>query len=379
MNVEPLSDPRILVVDDERANLQLVDRILQSGGYENTELVSDPERALESARLTTPDVVLLDMRMPGVDGIELLERLADEVEGFRYVPVLVLTSDPGRDAERNALRAGADDFLTKPVSPFELRLRLENMLETRGLYLALRDHGRKLEERVRERTAELEAAQMETLERLALAAEHRHEATGQHTRRVGEMSRELAVQLGLDERRVEQIRWAAPLHDVGKIGIDDAVLRKPGDLTEDELDEMRQHTAIGAEILSGSPFEVLQLAEEIALYHHERWDGSGYLEGLSGEEIPVAARIVAVADVYDSLTHERVYRESIPEEEALSFVRRGSGTMFDPAVVEALDEIVERGGLPAVGDGPADARTEARAGRPGPAPRTSPPGARETS
>ena len=379
MNVESLSDPRILVVDDEEANLRLVDRILQSGGYENTELVSDPERAVEAARDSTPDVVLMDLRMPGVDGIELLERLGDEVEDFRYVPVVVLTSDPGRDAERRALRAGADDYLTKPVSPFELRLRLENMLETRSLHLALRDHGRELEERVRERTAELEAAQMETLERLALAAEHRHEATGQHTRRVGELSRELAVRLDLDDRRVEQIRWAAPLHDVGKIGIDDAVLRKPGDLTEGELSEMRQHAAIGAEILSGSPFEVLQLAEKIALHHHERWDGSGYPRGLSGEEIPIAARIVAVADVFDSLTHERVYRESVPEEEALSFVLRGSGSMFDPAVVEALEEIVDGDAVPSVRDRAADARVETRAGRPGLGPSVPRPDAREST
>ena len=338
-----LTEPRILVVDDEAANLQLVERILASGGYEDVHATTDPREGLEDARRTAPDLVLLDLLMPGMDGLEVLGRLEESLDGFAYLPVVVLTSDTSREARRTALEAGADDFLTKPLSPQELRLRVDNLLETRGLHLALQDYSERLEERVRERTSELERAQIEILERLALAAEHRHRETGRHTRRVGELARELAEQLGLSDRMLERLRWAAPLHDVGKIGIDDAILRKPGELSDEELAAMRDHAAIGGEILSGSSFEILQLAEEIARHHHENWDGSGYPQGLSGEEIPVSARIVAVADVFDSLTHDRVYQEAIEPAEARSFIREHSGTKFDPDVVEALEAVLDGG------------------------------------
>lgn len=335
------SDPRILVVDDEAANLSLVERILASGGYEDVHTTTDPREGLEEARRRPPDLVLLDLLMPGMDGLEMLSRLDEELDDFAYLPVVVLTSDSSREARRGALEAGADDFLTKPLSPHELRLRVDNLLETRGLQLALQDHSARLEERVRERTSELERAQIEILERLALAAEHRHEETGRHTRRVGELARELAEELGLPDRTVRRLRWAAPLHDVGKIGIDDAILRKPGELTDEEFAAMRDHAAIGGDILAGSPFEILQLAEEIARHHHENWDGSGYPQGLAGEEIPVSARIVAVADVFDSLTHDRVYKESIGRSEARAFLRERSGTKFDPAVVDALESVLD--------------------------------------
>jgi putative two-component system response regulator len=326
---------RILIVDDEPANVEFLTHVL--GDEYGVVLTStQPRRAAEALDDIRPDLVILDLMMPDFDGCRFLQWLREWLPSDDWVPVLVATADTSKETRRRALAAGAADFLTKPLSPAEVRLRVRNLLHTRALHAALRGQNARLEERVAERTLELEEARQEILERLARAAEYRDDDTGQHAQRVGRLAARLAQVLGLPAESCELIRQAAPLHDIGKIGIPDMILVKPGPLTPDERALMETHAAVGARILSGSRSAVLSLAEEIALTHHEWWDGAGYPNGLRGEEIPVSGRIVAVADVFDSLTHARPYKRAWTPREALAELEAGAGRHFDPAVVEAL-------------------------------------------
>ncbi len=329
-----LNDARIIIVDDNPANVELLEHILEHAGYSNIRSTTDPRTVFDMCAAEPPDLLLLDLMMPYLDGMEVTERLQEQ-EALVHVPVAILTSDGSREAKKRALSSGAKDFMTKPLSPSEVRLRVANLLETRFLQLELQRQNEHLEERVDERTAELEEARIEILERLALAAEYRDDDTGEHTKRVGRESARLAAALGLPDKQVEVIRRAAPLHDVGKIGIPDEILLKPGKLTPEEFEEMKTHTTIGAQILSGSRFPLLQMAEAIALNHHENWNGSGYPNGTRGTDIPLPARIVAVVDVFDSLTHERVYKEAWPQERALDLIEEEIENKFDPTVAHA--------------------------------------------
>jgi putative two-component system response regulator len=259
--------------------------------------------------------------------------------------VLVLTGDSSPEARRRALSEGAKDFLTKPFEVDEVLLRIRNLLETRYLHREITTQNQLLEKRVRERTVELEGAYLDTLERLASAAEFRDDETGRHTERVGEVAAMLGGALDLPEEDLFLIRRAAPLHDVGKIGIPDAILRKPGPLTGEEWEVMKTHADIGARILSGGRSRVVQLAEEIARYHHEQWNGQGYPHGVSGEAIPLSGRLVMVADVYDALTSDRVYREAWPTEMVLAYIREHAGQRFDPRVAALCDRPDVRGML----------------------------------
>ncbi len=314
---------RILVVDDEQPNVDLVVALLRRDGHADVTGTTCPATALERAAAVPPDLVVLDLHMPGVDGYAVLERLP------AGTPVLVLTADATREARERALRLGASDFLTKPFDVIEATLRIRNLLAARAATV-------RLEATVRDRTAELDAARLEVLDRLALAAEFRDEDTREHTRRVGARAARLAAALGLDPVAVELIGQAAPLHDVGKVGVPDAILLKPGPLDDDELERVRAHTEIGRRILAGSTSPVLRMAEAIAHTHHERWDGTGYPRGVAGETIPLAGRIVAVADVFDALTHVRPYKPAWPAERAHAELRAQAGRQFDPAVVEAF-------------------------------------------
>ncbi|HEX7087815.1 MAG TPA: HD domain-containing phosphohydrolase [Vicinamibacterales bacterium] len=335
-----LTSARILVIDDQESNLLLLDRILRHKGFTAIETLADSRRAVERFRAFRPDLVCLDLRMPHVSGLEVLEALQPHSAGADYVPVLILTAETSPDARQKALSMGAKDFLNKPFDRVEALLRIQNLLETRMLYLELRGQNERLDQKVRERTHELEEAQQEILARLALASEYRDDETGEHTRRVGHLAALLARELGLSEEEVELIRLAAPLHDIGKIGIPDAVLMKAGRLTPEELTLMKAHTDIGARLLSGSRFPLLRLAQEIARTHHENWDGSGYA-GLRGAEIPLASRIVAVADAFDALTNDRPYRPATTIRKAVEEIQREAGRQFDPDVVDALVRVLE--------------------------------------
>ncbi len=342
---EPLFEARIVVVDDEAANLRAFGRGLRAIGFERLETYDDPSEAVQAIEADPPDLVLLDLLMPGLDGFEALERLRPVLEREGFLPVIILTGERDPEVRERALRMGGKDFLNKPVDLTELEARILNLLETRALHRALRDARDRLEIRVRERTRELEHARTEILRRLARAAEYRDDATGRHQERVGQLAERLAVRMGVDAETVALLRLAAPLHDLGKIAIPDSILRKPGPLTPDEYRRMQEHTRYGAELLAGSTHQVLEVARVIALAHHERWDGNGYPAGRRATEIPLAGRIVAVADVFDSLLHSRPYKDAIPMDRVLAMIEEDSGAAFDPDIVRALLELARRGML----------------------------------
>ena len=337
---EFVRNARILIVDDEEANVRMLTRTLEQAHYQHISSTTDSREARALYLRQRPDLILLDLHMPHLDGYEVMNQLAQIAEST-YLPILVLTADLDPDAKQRALSMGAKDFVYKPFDPIEVKLRIRTLLETRFLYLRIQSQNHILEAKVRERTRALEDAQIEIIERLAMAAEFRDDNTGQHTQRVGQTAALVAQQLGWADTQVNLIRRAAPLHDIGKIAIPDQVLLKPGRLTADEFDIIKTHTSIGARILSGSRFPLLQLAEQIALTHHERWDGDGYTPDLKQDSIPLSGRIVAVADVFDALTQQRPYKPAWPPFEAFAEVERQRGRQFDPKVAEAFLRVME--------------------------------------
>jgi putative two-component system response regulator len=331
---------RILLVDDEPANVDLLRRLLVRAGFTRIESTSDSREVADLYVRFRPDLILLDLHMPHRDGLAVMDEL-NQIAEASYLPILMLTGDDTQEAKREALSRGAKDFLNKPFNSDEVILRIGTLLETRFLYLQIQSQNQILEAKVRDRTRELESAQIEIIERLARAAEFRDDNTGQHTERVGQMAALLARQIGLPDPQVSLIRRAAPLHDVGKIGIPDSILLKLGKLTADEFALVKTHTSIGARILSGSRFTILRLAEEIAFNHHERWDGDGYA-GVVGSAIPLAGRIVAVADVFDALTQKRPYKAAWSVSDAITEMERQRGKQFDPTLVDAFLRVIEQ-------------------------------------
>jgi putative two-component system response regulator len=341
MNDEPLNKAKILIADDGEANVALLDDVLRGAGCTQIISTTNSSEVAALCAANSPDLVLLDLHMPHPDGYEVMKQLAPLIEAC-WFPILVLTADITPAARERALSSGAKDFVTKPFDVVEVLLRIKNLLEVRFLQLELRRQNFTLEQRVYERTEELHAARLDALERLAVAAEYRDDDTREHTRRVGQTSALIAQALGLPEYEIELIRIAAPLHDVGKIGIPDSILLKPGKLTPDEFHRMKEHVSIGKSIVSGGDTPVLQLAVQIILAHHEWWNGNGYPYGLEGSEIPMAGRIVAVADVFDALTHDRPYKEAWTIEAARDEIRALAGSQFDPSVVEAFETLEHR-------------------------------------
>lgn len=337
---EMLNRSRIMVVDDTEANLFLLEVILEDLGYTDVVTINDPKLALDTWTAFEPDLVLLDLHMPGISGLDVLAQIRS-VPRPGFMPILMLTADASSEAKVRALSTGANDFLTKPFDRIEVQLRMQNLLRIRHLHRELQEQNAHLEDRVKERTKEVAAAKDEILQRLAMAAEFRDDQTGEHTQRVGSTAARVAAALKLPSDEVELIRRAAPLHDVGKIGIPDNILLKPGPLTDRERELMKRHTVIGARLVSRSSAPTLQMAEQIAATHHEKWDGTGYGVGLSGTDIPIAGRIVAVTDVFDALTHERPYKEAWSAADALEEIKSQRGKQFDPSVVDAFLDIRE--------------------------------------
>jgi putative two-component system response regulator len=334
-----IKEARILIVDDEPANVLLLERLLDVSGFTNVSSTQDSAQVVALCAETEPDAVLLDLHMPDPDGFAVLELLAPWTRGEAALPIIVLTADTTWDARVRALELGARDFLSKPFDMSEVILRVRNAIEVRLLNQALRAKKGTLERRVKERTRDLEETRLEVVVRLAVAAEYRDDDSGRHPERVGQLAALLAEGLELPAETVDLIRRAAPLHDVGKVGIPDSILLAPGKLTPLEFEAMKAHVEIGAEILGRSRSPLLRTGEEIALTHHERWDGTGYLAGLAGEDIPLSGRIVAVADVFDTLIHRRPYREAWPVDRAADEIRRTSGRHFDPRVVAAFEAL----------------------------------------
>lgn len=329
----------IIVVDDEPQNVRLLTATLERGGFQSVTGLTDARELRALVELSPPDLVITDLHMPDCDGFGVLDILAPLINQER-LPVLMITGDGSRDARQQALTRGAKDFVTKPFDLVEVLLRVRNLLESRMLFQDLRKQNRTLLESAIGRTKELESSRIEMIERLALAAEYRDDETSQHNMRVGELSAKIAERAGLTPEEAGLLRRAAALHDIGKIGIPDALLRKPGALTESELRVMRTHTSIGARILGGSHSPLLQLAESVAMSHHEWFDGTGYPHGLNGTDIPISGRIVAVADAFDAITNDRPYRKARSVEVALAVLREEYDLHYEGRLIDALEEIV---------------------------------------
>lgn len=348
------SDSRILIVDDQAANIEFLERILSLEGYSSFRSTTDPREVLDLWNSFDPDLLLLDLMMPHVDGFDVMDqmRALGVLQEDRYVPILVLTVDTSREVKNRALSAGAKDFLIKPFDPDEVLLRISNLLETRSLYRALAGTNQNLEKEVAKRTLdlqtslrdlekahrELQHSKEETIRRLSIAAELRDDDTGRHITRMSRYTGLLAFEIGLGSKRARHIELAAQMHDVGKIGIPDSILMKPGALTPEERSVMERHPLIGYDVLSGSSSELLQLAATIALTHHERIDGLGYPQGLVGENMPIEGRLTAIADVFDALTSDRVYRAALSTDESFEIMAKGRGTQFNPEFLDVFFE-----------------------------------------
>jgi putative two-component system response regulator len=344
---------KILIVDDMQSNLELLSQMLRLNGYE-TRTALNGAHALTTAQTEPPDLVLLDINMPEMSGYEVCDHLKAH-ETTRDIPVIFISALNEVQNKVKGFGTGGVDYITKPFQMHGMLARVETHLRLRHLQIELerevavrlvaeqvvRQLNVELEERVRARTRELEAAQIEILERLAVAGEQRDTDTGEHTYRVGNLSAQVAERLGFAHGDVETIRLAARLHDIGKIGIPDGILLKPARLTEIEYAIMSGHTRIGAAMLAGSSSRFVQMAEKIALSHHEYWNGTGYPNQMAGEAIPIEARIVTVVDVFDALIHQRPYKPPWPIADALAEIKQCAGAQFDAQVVAAFLQVVE--------------------------------------
>ncbi|HTY23928.1 MAG TPA: HD domain-containing phosphohydrolase [Desulfomonilaceae bacterium] len=322
----------ILVVDDEPRICELLSRWLTAEGYRCAS-AANGEIALNSLAGKKYDLVVSDIMMPGMSGLDLLK----VVKTFSPdTAMIIATAVSDRQTAVMALELGAYGYVMKPFERNEVLISVANALERRRMTLLMREYERSLEHKVVERTAEVRLREEQIIFRLLSASEFRDDETGAHVRRIGLYSSAMAKQLGWGTEAVDDIRLAAPMHDVGKIGIPDRILQKPGKLTRKEFEIMKKHAEIGARILDNPDVPLLRMAKEIALSHHEKWDGSGYPYGLAGESIPEAGRIVAVVDVYDALVYDRVYRHAVPEKKALSKINEGRGTHFDPRILDCF-------------------------------------------
>ncbi len=348
---------RIMIVDDEELNILVARKHLADAGYSNFLTVTDSSTAVARIKDEKPDLILLDIMMPEVSGLDILHLLSLE-DRLQHIPVLILSASTDNDLKRVCLELGVTDFLSKPVDPCELLPRVRNVLLNKHYRDQLAQHAEQLEQQVRQRTAELAASREEVVHCLARAAEYRDDDTGQHVVRVGKYVGVIARELGFSESRIEVIELAAKLHDIGKIGIADAILHKPGKLDPEQFELIRSHCAFGKDIISPlatSDWNVLKtharlgasllnvassplllLAARIAQTHHERWDGAGYPLGLRGEDIPIEGRMTAVADVFDALSSRRPYKPAFPREKCFAILEEGRGTHFDPQVLDAF-------------------------------------------
>ncbi len=341
---------RIMIIDDVPVNIKVAKAHLHAAGYRDFAQCTDATEAVHCVQQQTPDIVLLDLMMPNVSGLDILETLRSEPT-TALLPILVLTGTESREMRNQALRLGATDFLTKPVDSDELIHRVRNAL-------LIKSYQDDLEEKVRERTREIELSRRDLIHRLAKAGEFRDNESDRHVVRVGRYASLIANKLGLGSERVEMIGTAATLHDLGKIGVPDEIPTKPGKLTPEEFqliqshcdlgklvcecmtpeehETFASHTLLGAQIMKGCRAPILDLAGTIALTHHENWDGSGYPLGLSGEDIPIEGRIVAVADVFDALSSKRTYKPAFPIDHCFELLQQQRGIKFDPVVLDAF-------------------------------------------
>ncbi|MDP3537620.1 MAG: response regulator [Azonexus sp.] len=325
----------VLIIDDSDINLTLIKALVNKLGECNPVLFDNPLKALEWCREHVPDLVIVDYMMPDMDGLKFISAFR-ALHGRNEIPVLMVTANDQKDVRYDALLGGANDFLTKPIDRIEFSARARNMLSLRQGQRFLADRAEHLAELVEERTSEIRDREKELIFRMSRAAEFRDPETGAHIQRMAHYSQIIALGYGLDAKAQKLILEAAPMHDVGKIGIPDIILLKPGKLTTEEFEIMKGHARLGYELLKESRSETIRAGAEVAISHHEKYDGSGYPNGLVGKKIPVFGRIVAVADVFDALTSERPYKKAWSMEDACKFLEDGRGTHFDPLCVEAF-------------------------------------------
>mgnify|MGYP003334434508 CR=1 FL=1 len=351
---DPVQKPTILVVDDTPENLSLMSALLKKN-Y-RVRVANSGEKALSAVRQSSqPDLILLDIMMPGMSGYEVCESLKQD-PATRKIPIIFLTALNAPDEQKKGLELGAADYITKPINPPILMARVKTQLENKAVADFLRDQAEFLTAEVDRQTKHIAAVQEVTIQALASLAETRDNDTGNHIRRTQFYVLALAQQLKnhprfsrlLNSENIDLIYRSAPLHDIGKVGIPDRILLKPGSLTAQEFEIMKTHTSLGknaiekAESTLSAEISFLKFAKEIAYCHQEKWDGSGYPQGLKGDEIPIAARLMAVADVYDALISDRVYKKRVPHEKAVAIIQQGSGIHFDPTVVEAFMVITDK-------------------------------------
>ena len=341
---DQIYDARVLIVDDKPANVALLEAILKGEGYTNVHSVTDPRLVEDLHEKNQFDIILLDIRMPHMSGFDVMAQLQDKIVDD-YLPILVLTAQSDVETKIQALENGARDFVTKPFERIEVTHRIKNMLEVRLMYNRRGWEKKIVEAQVRERTQQLANSQLEFIRQLGRAGEYRDNETGMHVVRMSKGCQSLALAIGHNEEFADLLLLASPMHDVGKIGIPDRVLLKPGKLEADEWEIMKTHVEIGGEILSSDSAEIMQLARSIALTHHEKWNGSGYPNGLVGEDIPIQGRLAAICDVFDALTSERPYKKAWTVEDAAALIREESGSHFDPELatkfLEILPKIIE--------------------------------------
>jgi putative two-component system response regulator len=340
--------PRVMVVDDEILNLKLIGAMLKPQGYEVI-LANDGEECLQKVAENPPDIILLDIMMPKLNGFDVVTKLKAD-ERFALIPIVMVTALQDVNDRVKALEVGAEDFLTKPVDRMELRARVRSLLKVKAYNDHMVNYRQELESEVRRRTLEIQetnkklekaheklrGASLETIFRLSRAAEFKDEDTGAHIISMSRISARIAKQYGLSQTTVEAILYASPMHDIGKIGIPDRILLKNGPLNDEEWTVMRMHTVYGGKILENSDIGFLRLGEVIAITHHEKFNGSGYPKGLKGKQIPLAGRIVAVADVFDALMSRRPYKPAFTSEQAINIITEGRGRHFDPEVVDVF-------------------------------------------
>jgi putative two-component system response regulator len=331
-------DHSVLIVDDDPAELELLTRCLVADGW-NCRHVESAHRALASLEVDPAGIVVTAIHLPERSGLWLLDQITAL---FPNTAVLLLTGSNELRLAVEALMRGASAYLLRPVQSSEFLVHIRQASQRRQLLTERSEQLHSLEQRVQSQTVALRQAHEETIHRLVTAAACRDQETGAHIRRTGLFSEVLARAAGWSAHEAEKLRMAAPMHDIGKIGIPDAILCKPGRLTAQEFELMKRHTTIGARMLAGSSSPVLRLAEKIALSHHEWWNGNGYPQGLAGEQIPEAARIVSIVDVYDALSHDRVYRPAFPEEDVLSAISAGQGTQFDPGLLTLFFGVLDQ-------------------------------------
>ncbi|MBT5013668.1 MAG: response regulator [Rhodospirillaceae bacterium] len=331
---------KILIVDDNPANVHLLEMMLEMESFSDVDSAIDPREVEAMHQDKNYDLIMLDINMPHLDGFQVMEALS-KIHESDYLPIIVLTAQKEMKTRIKALQGGAKDFVTKPFDRAEVLHRIENMLEVRFLYNERKNQAEFLEEKVHVRTEELHDTRLEIIRRLGRAGEFRDNETGMHVIRMSKSCQRLAMAAGLGEEMAERILQASPMHDIGKIGIRDSVMLKPGKLDADEWEHMKTHAEIGSDIIGEHSSEVMSIAREIAITHHEKWDGSGYPNGLKGEQIPIAGRIAAVCDVFDALTSARPYKKAWSVEDARAYLNDGAGGHFDPELVAHFNDILD--------------------------------------